>query len=87
VIRLFLARDLSPVPDEQRHERTDEEAGLTVTRVDLDEAVAMVLRGEVTNAACQIGLLAAAKARDLDWSTLRPVDTPLPRAPLAPVAP
>jgi ADP-ribose pyrophosphatase len=62
-IRLFLARDLSPVPDERRHVRRDEEAELTVARVDLDEAVAMVLRGEITNAACMVGLLAAARLR------------------------
>jgi ADP-ribose pyrophosphatase len=87
VIRLFLARDLSPVPVDQRHERRDEEAGMTIAHVDLDEAVAMALRGEITNAACLVGLLAAARARDLGWSTLRPVDLPLPREPVAPVCP
>jgi ADP-ribose pyrophosphatase len=83
-IRLFLARDLSPVPPERRHERRDEEAGMTVRCVDLDEAVAMALRGEIVNAACLVGLLAAARARDCGWSTLRPVNTPLPRRELAP---
>jgi 8-oxo-dGTP pyrophosphatase MutT (NUDIX family) len=86
IIRLFLARDLSPVPAERRHERRDEEAGMTVRRVDLDEAIAMALRGEILNAACLVGLLAAAKARDSGWSTLRPVDTPLPRREPAPLA-
>jgi ADP-ribose pyrophosphatase len=85
VIRLFLARDLSPVPENQRHQREHEEAGMTVRQVDLDEAVAMALRGEITNAACLVGLLAAAKARDLAWSTLRPVDEPLPRGEPVPV--
>jgi 8-oxo-dGTP pyrophosphatase MutT (NUDIX family) len=85
VIRLFLARDLSPVPPERRHERRDEEADLTVRRFALDEAVAMALRGEITNAACLVGLLAAARSRDLGWSTLRPVDEPLPRGDIAPV--
>ncbi|GAA1825544.1 NUDIX hydrolase [Planosporangium flavigriseum] len=84
LIRLFLARDLSPVPSERRHERRDEEAGMIVRRVDLDEAVAMALRGEIVNAACLVGLLAAARARDCGWSTLRPVDTPLPRREVAP---
>jgi ADP-ribose pyrophosphatase len=84
VIRLFLARDLSPVPDERRHERRDEEAGMTVRRVGLDEAVAMALRGEILNGACLVGLLAAARARDCGWATLRPVDTPLERRELAP---
>ena len=37
-IRLFLARDLSPVPHADRHERTDEEADLEIAWFDLDEA-------------------------------------------------
>jgi ADP-ribose pyrophosphatase len=75
-IRIFLARELTPVPDEQRHERTDEEADIEICWRDLDEAVAMVLRGEITNAAAVGGLLAAARAREDGWATLRPVDTP-----------
>jgi ADP-ribose pyrophosphatase len=78
LIRVFLARDLAEVPAAERHQRTDEEAELTVTRVDLDEAVAMALRGEITNAAAVAGLLAAARARDGGWSALRPADAPLP---------
>jgi ADP-ribose pyrophosphatase len=73
-IRLFLARSLSAVPSGERFERTDEEAELEVAWVDLDEAVAMVFRGEITNAAAVGGLLAAARARDEGWATLRPVD-------------
>jgi ADP-ribose pyrophosphatase len=60
LIRLFLARDLSPVPDAERHTRQAEEATLTVSWFDLDEAVAMALRGDITNAAAVAGLLAAA---------------------------
>ena len=72
-IRLFLARELSPVPDADRFERTDEEAELEIAWFDLGEAVAMVFRGEITNAATVGGLLAAARARDEGWATLRPV--------------
>lgn len=79
LIRLFLARDLAPVPHHERHNRSDEEAGLVVRMVDLDEAVGMVYTGEITNAACVAGLLAAARARDLGWKPLRPADTPLVR--------
>ena len=75
-IRIFLARNLSPVPEDERHERQEEEADIEIHWVDLDEAVAMVLRGEVTNAAAVGGLLAAARARDDGWATLRPADTP-----------
>jgi 8-oxo-dGTP pyrophosphatase MutT (NUDIX family) len=77
-IRLFLARDLSPVPDADRYARTDEEADIEIAWFDLDEAVAMVLRGEITNAAAVGGLLSAARARDDGWATLRPADTPQP---------
>ncbi|MEE6306407.1 NUDIX hydrolase [Plantactinospora veratri] len=78
LIRIFLARELSEVPAEQRHERRDEEAGLEVSRVDLDEAVSMVLAGEITNVACVAGVLAAARSRDRGWAGLRPADSPLP---------
>jgi 8-oxo-dGDP phosphatase len=71
-IRIFLARELSPVPDAERHDRTDEEADIELRWVPLDEAVAMVFAGEITNAAAVGGLLAAARARDLGWASLRP---------------
>jgi 8-oxo-dGTP pyrophosphatase MutT (NUDIX family) len=69
-IRVFLARDLSPAA--HTHVREHEEADMTVERVDLDEAVAMVFRGEITNGADVVGILAAARARDLNWAPLRP---------------
>jgi ADP-ribose pyrophosphatase len=72
LVRVFLARRLSPVADADRHVRRDEEADLTVHHVPLDEAVAMVFRGEITNGVTAVGLLAAARARDLDWTPLRP---------------
>jgi ADP-ribose pyrophosphatase len=71
-IRLFLARELSPVPAEHRHTRTAEEAELEVTWVPLDDAVLMVMSGEIANAAAMVGLLGAAQARDRDWKSLRP---------------
>lgn len=79
IIRLFLARDLDEVPEQDRHRRTHEEAAMTVTRVPLDTAVAMALSGEITNAACLVGILATAQARAKNWDTLRKVDEPLPR--------
>ncbi|MBO4161184.1 MULTISPECIES: NUDIX domain-containing protein [Micromonospora] len=79
VVRVFLARELAEVPVGQRHERHDEEADLQIVRIDLDEAVGMVLAGEVTNGPCVAGLLAAARARDAGWSVLRRADTPLHR--------
>ncbi|MEV0717523.1 NUDIX hydrolase [Asanoa sp. NPDC050611] len=79
LIRIFLARGLASVPDADRFARADEEAELTVQWVPLDEAVAMVFRGEITNAAAVAGLLAAARARDEKWGPLRAADTPLER--------
>ncbi|GAA0730456.1 NUDIX hydrolase [Dactylosporangium roseum] len=71
-IRLFLAREIASVPAEDRHERIHEEADLELRWIDLDEAVGMALSGEITNAACLVGVLGAAHARDRGWSTLRP---------------
>lgn len=79
IVRVFLARDLGDVPTDERHERHDEEADLQVVRIDLDEAVAMVLAGEITNASAVAGLLAAARARDTGFASLRRADAPLPR--------
>ncbi|NJP35318.1 NUDIX domain-containing protein [Micromonospora thermarum] len=79
LVRVFLARDLADVPADQRHDRREEEADLQVVRIDLDEAVGMVLNGEITNASAVAGLLAAARARDVGWSALRRADAPLPR--------
>ena len=79
MIRIFLARDLSPVPEPQRHVRRNEEAQMQVRLVDLDEAVELVLAGRITNAAAVAGLLAAARARDSGWVPLRAVTEPVPR--------
>ncbi|MFF4879741.1 NUDIX domain-containing protein [Micromonospora sp. NPDC000668] len=79
LVRVYLARELADVPADERHERSDEEADLQIVRIDLDEAVGMVLAGEITNASAVAGLLAAARARDTGWSALRRADTPLPR--------
>lgn len=79
VIRLFLARDLVAVPEQQRHQRHAEEADLRVQLVDLDDAVTAALRGEITNGPCLVGLLAAAQSRSQGWRELRRLDEPLPQ--------
>ena len=78
LVRIFLARELTEVPAAHRHQRDHEEADLQVARVDLDEAVSMVLAGEITNSSCVAGLLAAVRARAEGWVPLRPVGAPLP---------
>ncbi len=81
VVRIYLARDLTEVPEADRHTREHEEAGMTTHRVPLDEAVAMVFRGEITNASAVIGVLGVARLRDAGWPPpTRPLDAPLPRA-------
>lgn len=80
-IRIFLARDLSDVPEEDRHERQAEEAGMTRAWVDLDEAHAAILAGRLGNAGLVVGLMAAHGARQAHWSTLRPADAPWPAHP------
>ncbi|AOS64403.1 NUDIX domain-containing protein [Actinoalloteichus hymeniacidonis] len=75
VVRVFLATDLHEV--ETMAAEGNEEADLVVHRVPLDEAVRMVVAGEIVNASTATGLLAAravltglAEARDVDapWS-------------------
>ena len=77
-LRVFLARGLSAVPDDERHERDGEELGMPVRRVPLDDLVGAVLDGRVHNGTLMIAALAAARLRDGGWSGLRSVDEPWP---------
>lgn len=77
-VRLFLARDVHPVPDHELHVRTDEELGMPTRWVHLDEARDAVLAGKIHNPGSVVGILAACAARDLGWATLRPADSPWP---------
>lgn len=72
-IRIFLARGLSEVPHDERHEREDEERDMAVAWVPLDDAVGAVLGGRVHNPSAVVGVLAAAAARASGWATLRAV--------------
>jgi ADP-ribose pyrophosphatase len=80
-VRVYLARDVSPVSDEDRHVGVDEETDLGVHLVPLDDAVASVFTGDIENSLAVSGLLAAAYARDRGWATLRPADVPWPARP------
>src|SRR4029453_7935131 len=59
-MRIFLARELSPVPEGDRHAREHEEAERMVARLDLARGGAMVFAGGMVNGPCPPGLLAAA---------------------------
>ncbi len=80
-VRIFLARGLSDVPADDRHVGVEEETDLGVHRRPLDDAVAAVLAGEIENSLACTGILAAARARDLSWTPLRPPDAPWPARP------
>ncbi|MDQ6688332.1 MAG: NUDIX hydrolase [Actinomycetota bacterium] len=71
-MRLFLAREISAVPEADRFAGTAEEFELERHWVDLDEAAGWSLSGEIENAMCQIGVLAASRAREMGWTPLRP---------------
>lgn len=70
-IRIFLARDLSEVPEADRHDRQAEELEMTLHWVDLDEALQAVLAGQIHNPSAAAGLLAATVARASQWRPLR----------------
>ncbi|MEV4256331.1 NUDIX hydrolase [Spirillospora sp. NPDC049652] len=75
--RLFLARDLVRVPDEEiDFERVHEEADMPVVWVPLDEAVRKALAGELHNMLAVTGVLAAHAARANGYAGLRPVEAP-----------
>lgn len=72
-ICVYLARDLSPVPEDERFTREDEEAEMVPMWVPLDDAVDAVLTGRLASPSAAVGILAAAAARDRGWMTLREV--------------
>ena len=80
-LRLYLARDVHPVADGDRHVRVDEEHDMPTRWVPLDEARDAVLAGRVHNPGAVIGVLAACAAREQGWATLRPADAPWPEHP------
>jgi 8-oxo-dGDP phosphatase len=80
-VRVFLARGISDVEGDRYAGEDDEESEMEVTRVPLDDAVARVFAGEITNAIAVAGILAAARARDDAWSHLRSASAPWPDRP------
>ena len=72
-IRLFLARDVHPV---ERQVQQHEEVEMTTEWVPLEDAVRRVLAGEIENAMCCLGVLAAAESVRTGFAHLRPADAP-----------
>lgn len=80
-LRVFLARDLSDVPHDDRFQREGEELGMPTRRVSLDQAHEAVLTGRIHNPSAVIGILTAHAARARGWDTLRPRDAAWPQHP------
>lgn len=80
-LRVFVARDCTPTPRAERHERTGEERDIITRWVPLDDVVDAVLSGTAHNPTLVVGVLAAAAAKQRGWSTLRPADSPWPARP------
>lgn len=80
-LRIYLARELGTVLENDRHEREDEESEIVAAWVPLDDAVTAVLDGRLHNPNLVTGVLAAHAARAADWSLLRPADAEWPAHP------
>lgn len=80
-LRIFLARDLTDVSEDERFSREGEERGMPVGWVDLDEAHEAVLAGQLHNPSAVTGILTAHAGRAREWATLRPHDAPWPERP------
>jgi len=78
VLRVFLAREVTPVADDGSFTREGEEAEIRARWIPLDEAYAAVLGGQVHNPGAVIGIMAAWGARAQGWAPLRPQDAPWP---------
>jgi ADP-ribose pyrophosphatase len=77
-VRVYLARGLSEAPHPEGFVLEHEEVDMTVARVPLDDALARVLAGEITNAAAVAGIAATALARHRGWRGLRPAELAWP---------
>ena len=80
-IRVYLARGLTDIAEQDRFAPEHEEISMTVERRPLDELVRMALAGELVNATAVAGVLAAWAARADGWSGLRPADAAWPARP------
>jgi len=76
-LRVFLARDLTHVPDAERnYVPNHEEALLSVEWAPLDVIVSRFLAGELHNGVTAVGVLAAYAARQGGFTALRGTDAP-----------
>jgi 8-oxo-dGDP phosphatase len=81
VIRVYLARGVSAT--DVVFDRTEEEAGIELRWVPLDDVADAVLARTVQNSIVAIAVLSAQAARDRGWATLGEPSAPWPRHPLS----
>ena len=79
VIRVYLARGTSAAPDV--FTRTEEEAGIELRWVPLDEVVDAVLARDAQNSILAIAALSAQASRSRGWQTLADANEPWTRHP------
>ena len=80
-IRVYLARELTPVADDERHERADEERDMVGAWVDVPSILNAVRRADIAGPTLLLGAFALDAAMRTDFSTLRPADAPWRRPP------
>ncbi len=76
-LRIFLARDLEEVPEDERDFVPEaEEASLILAWLSLDEAITKIFAGELHNGPANLAILAGYAARSQGFDRLRPADAP-----------
>lgn len=80
-LRIFLARDVTPVPEAERHTREGEELGMPARWVPLEDAHEAVLDGRLHNPALVIAVHTAMTLRARNWRGLRPANAAWPEHP------
>ncbi|WP_307789033.1 NUDIX hydrolase [Glycomyces salinus] len=56
LIHYYLATGLSPVPEDERHQRSEEETDIELVWWDFDKALAAVADGQIRNGVCALAL-------------------------------
>lgn len=78
-VRIYLARRITDVPDDERHDGVAEEADMPTFWLPLADIVQAALTGQVQNALMCVGVLAAwAASHDGGYDVLRPPDAAWP---------
>lgn len=75
-IRIFLARQVQEVHEDERFTRTGEEAAMPLAWVGVDQVLDAVLDGRVHSPSTVVALLALHAHRARGWRRLRPADAP-----------